>query len=218
MDEPRRLIRDAQQAFAGVHDYTCYLIKRERVKGQLQPDHLITMRVRSEPFSIYLKWQAPRSLAGQEACYVAGRNNGMMRVHSTGLAGLVGWISLDPLDPRALDNSHHSITEAGLGNLIERLARRWDEEWRLNQTQVAVSECEVNRRGCTRVELMHPPGGAFKFYRSVVYFDKETHLPARMENYSWPRQHGNSEGELEEEYNYVEVRTNVKLPDEAFNY
>jgi hypothetical protein len=218
MDEPRRLIRNAQLAFQDVHDYTCILIKRERLRQQMQPDHLISMRVRSQPFSIYMKWQAPRSLEGQEACYVAGKNNGMMRVHSSGLLSLIGWVPLDPRDPRAMDNTHHAITEAGIGNLIERLAKRWDEEWRINQTQVNVSECEVNHRACTRVELTHPPGGKFTFYRSLVYFDKETRLPLRIENYSWPQPRGPSEGFLEEVYSYVDVRLNVKLPDEAFNY
>ncbi len=218
MDEPLRLMALARQTFQGVQDYTCLLIKRERIRGQLQPDEVIQMRVRNQPFSVYLHWDAPRSMAGQEACYVVGRNNNMIRVHSTGLAGVVGWISLDPRDPRVLEHSRHSITEAGIGNLLDRYGQRWQEDQRLNVTDVRVADYVYNKRPCRRVEMIHPPGGPFTYYRSVLYFDSETHLPIRVENYDWPRQRGSAEGELAEVYSYIDLRLNVRLGDDAFNY
>jgi hypothetical protein len=218
MDAPLRLLADARQAFQGVQDYSCLLIKRERVRGQMQADQVISMKVRNQPFSVALRWLQPRAMAGQESCYVAGRNNNLMRVHPVGLAGLAGWVSLDPHDPRVLENSRHNITEAGLGNLLERLGQRWEQERHLNHTQVRIAEFEYNKRPCTRVEAVHPPGGPFSFYRTLIYFDKETHLPTRVENYDWPQRHGTTDGELVEVYSYVDLRPNVGLRDEDFNY
>jgi hypothetical protein len=218
LDEPLRLMSLARQAFQGVQDYSCLLIKRERIRGQLEADEVISMRVRSRPFSVYLHWEAPRGMAGQEACYVVGRNNNMLRVHSTGLAGVIGWISLDPRDPRVLEHSRHSITEAGIGNLLDRYGQRWEEERRLNQTTVRVGDFVYNKRPCRRVEMIHPPGGQYLFYRSMVYFDSETHLPIRVENYDWPRPRGNPDGDLAEVYSYINMQLNVHLGDEAFNY
>jgi Protein of unknown function (DUF1571) len=221
MDEPLRLMAAARQAFQNVQDYTCVLIKRERMRGQMQADQVISMKVRQQPFSVYLRWEEPRPLAGQEACYVAGRNNGMMRVHTTGLVGaLGGWVSVDPRDPRVMENSRHSITEAGIGNLLERYGTRWEEERRLNVTDARVADFVYNNRPCRRVELIHPPGGQFTYCRSLLYFDKETHLPIRVENYDWPRAgRGNAaDGELVEVYSYIDVRPNVGLRDDAFDY
>jgi hypothetical protein len=218
MDEPLRLLDQARQAFQGVQDYSCLLIKRERLRGRLGPDEVIAMKVRNRPFSVYLRWEGPRSLVGQEACYVVGKNNNMLRIHSTGLAGVIGWMTLDPRDPRVLEHSRHSITEAGIGNLLDRYAQRWAEERRLNQTQVRVANYVFNRRPCRRVELTHPPGGQFVFYRSLVYFDNETHLPIRVENYDWPRPRGNPDGDLAEVYSYLDLRPNVRLGDDAFDY
>lgn len=218
MDEPLRLLAQARQVFQGVQDYSCVLIKRERIRGQLEPDEVIAMRVRNQPFSVFLHWQAPRSLAGQEACYVVGRNNNMLRVHSTGLAGVIGWVSLDPRDPRVLEHSRHSVTEAGIGNLLDRYAQRWEEERRLNVTQVTVANYVYNQRPCRRVELIHPAGGHFNFYRSLIYFDAENHLPIRVENYDWPRSRGGPDGELAEVYSYIDLRLNVRLGEETFNY
>ncbi|HZT80457.1 MAG TPA: DUF1571 domain-containing protein [Gemmataceae bacterium] len=219
MDEPLRLIAAARQAFQGVRDYTCVMIKRERLKGQLQPDNIVEMKVRNQPFSVYLRWLQPKGLAGQQACYVAGRNNGMMRVHLTGLRGAAGWLSIDPRDPRARESSNHTITEAGIGNLIERCSRAWQAEKQMNVSKVRVGEYEYNNRRCTRVETIHPEkkDGRFQSYRTVFYFDNETHLPIRTEMYDWPRP-GNPDGDLLEVYSYINMRLNVGLGDESFNY
>ena len=93
MDYPIRLMVEAQQAFQGVRDYSCLFVKRERIQGQLGQENLIDMRVRNQPFSVYLRWMGPPTFAGQEACYVAGANNVQLRVHSTGLAGAIGFVS-----------------------------------------------------------------------------------------------------------------------------
>ena len=219
MDEPVRLIHEAQQAYQQVRDYTCILIKNENASQQTVY-HQIEMKVRVQPFSVYLRWLAPRSEVGQEVCYVAGRNEGKMRVHPKGVLGAVGFISLDPNDPRVRQTSKRSITEAGIGNMIERFARAWENERRLNlTTEVSVAEYAYDGRRCIRAETRHPtnPDGHFLYYRDVVYFDKETHLPIRLEFYDWPRQQGDT-GKLVEVYSFTKMRINVGLGDEVFNH
>jgi hypothetical protein len=181
---------------------------------------VIEMKVRTQPFSVYLRWLQPRAEAGQEVCYVARRNDGKMRVHPKGVLGAVGFISLDPNDPRARQTSRRSITEAGIGNMIDRFARAWENERRLNlTTQVNVAEYAYEGRRVTRVETIHPtnPDRHFLYYRDVVYFDKETHLPIRLEFYDWPRQQGDA-GQLVEVYSFTQMRLNVGLGDEVFNH
>lgn len=220
MDKPLQLIHEAQKAYQNVQDYTCLLIKRERMNGKLPPNNVIEMKVRAQPFSVYLRWREPRSEAGQEVCYVAGRNGGKMRVHPKGVLGtFAGFVSLDPNDPRARQTSRRNITEAGIGNMIDRFARAWENERRHNLTrQVQVADYEYNRRRCTRVETIHPNNdGHFLYYRDVIYFDKETHLPIRLEFYDWPRQ-TNDPGQLVEVYSFANMRLNVGLTDEVFNH
>lgn len=220
MEEPLRLLAEARKAYQDVRDYTCVLIKKERMRGQMQPESVISMKVRSQPFSVYLRWQQPKTMAGQEACYLAGKNDGKMRVHAVGLLGVAGWVSLDPTDERAKKSSNHAITDAGIGNLISRFSKYWETEKELNLTRVRIGVYDYNKRRCTRVETIHPDrhGGQFISYRSVLYFDKETHLPIRVEVYDWPRAGGPADGELIEVYSYVNMKVNVGLGDEAFNY
>ncbi len=220
MDVPLRLIADARQSYQAVQDYTCTFIKRERLGTQVQPEQLIAMKVRTQPFSVYMRWPRPGPMQGQEVCYVAGRNNGMMRAHSTGLLGVVGFISMDPRDPRALETSRHAITEAGIGNLIERYGQAWELENRLNRTQLRIQEYDVGGRRCMRVETVHADNAnrQIPFYRSIVYFDKQNHLPIRVENYDWPRPGVDPAGALVESYSYLDLRLNVGLSDAVFTH
>jgi hypothetical protein len=215
---PLQLIAEARRSYHDVKDYTCLFIKRERLRGQLQQENLIEMKVRTQPFSVYLHWLKPLPTAGQEVCYVAGRNKGMMRVHSSGLLGTVGFVSMDPRDPRALETNRHSVTEAGIGNLIDRYGEGWELERRLNRTQARIQEYEYNHRRCTRVEVIRPDsaGQQIPFHRSIVYFDKENHLPIRAENYDWPRPPADPSGALVESYSYVNLRLNIGLSDALF--
>jgi hypothetical protein len=218
LDEPLRLIAEARRAYADVRDYRCTLIKRERMNGKLSDDDVVTMSVRTEPFSVDLQWVKPDDSVGQEACYVAGRNDGKMRAKSSGLLGALGFLSLDPNDDRAKETSRHAITEAGIGNLIERMARDWEQERRLGLTQVHLAEYDYNHRRCTRVETIRSSDAAGRFTcgRTEIYFDQETHLPVRIECYDWPRCAGDP-GELLEVYSYAHLKLNVGLGDDVFN-
>lgn len=219
LDRALALLNEARRHFRNVRDYECRLLKQERVNGILLPQSALTMKVRNEPFSIYLRCEGPGADKGLEVCYVAGRNRGMMRVHPNGFLGLFGFQSLDPRDPRALEKNRHCITEAGLGNLLESTARCWDRERRLNKTLVRIADEELNGRTCTRIETIHPDrnAGDYYGYRCVLWLDKATHLPAGAETYDWPRPGSAAGGDLLEWYRYLDLRWNIGLGEDAFS-
>lgn len=220
LDKALALLADSRRHFQGVTDYVCTLGKQERVGGKLLPENVMTLRVRNRPFSVHLRWQQPKSVEGQEVCYVAGRNGGMMRVHPVGIAGILGFISLSPEDPRAMKESRHPITRAGLGYLLDSVARQWELEKRWNKTVVRIVDCELNHRPCTWIETTHPDraAGSFYGYRCVLCIDKETHLPVHSAAYDWPRPGSDANGDLLESYTYWDFRANVGLSDETFDH
>jgi hypothetical protein len=217
MDRAIALLNEARQQFCNVRDYECKVLTRERIDGRLQPEGLMTMRVRNAPLSVYVRCENG-SDSGLEACYVEGRNAGMMRVRPGGIVGFLGYWSIDPHDPRAMEKSRHCINEAGIGHLLDSTARYWEMERRLNKTLVRFLEAEIDGRPCTGIETIHPDrnAGSFYGYRCVLWLDKATHLPVGAENYDWPRQGGPEGGELLEWYRYMDVRWNVGLGNDAF--
>lgn len=215
-----QLIADARTSFGRVKDCMGTLVKQERVNGQLQPEQFIAIRVRQQPFSVQLKWQGPKHFTGQEATYVAGKNNNQMRAKGSGLISAVGFVSMEPTDPRALKQSRHAITESGIGNLIERIARSYELERRLGPSQVRMSlrEYSFQQRPCIGLETVRlVNNGQFYCCRTLVLFDKEMKLPIRFEAYDWPSA-GNAAGDLLESYSYIDLKFNVGLTDAAFGF
>jgi len=179
---PLRLVSQARSSYERIDDYACLFVKRERLHNQLQPENLVAMRVRTRPFSVDLQWLKPADMSGQEACFVAGRNAGQMRVRSAGLLGTVGFVSLDTKD-RAFWRTAAIAYRSGDRNVISRFGEGWTMERSVNKTRVQVAEYDYNKRHCVRVETVHPDNSdrVFLFYRSVVYFDRENNLPIRVE-------------------------------------
>jgi hypothetical protein len=219
LDEPLAWMYEARKSFAEVRDYTCTLVKRERVQGVLREENVIQFKAKPQPFSVYMRWLAPRKQQGQEVAFVLGRNNNKMRVHSTGLGSKVaGFVSIEPNDSRVFEHSRHSIYEAGLGNLIESTIKHWERERPLGKSQVKVAEYDYNNRRCLRIETRRTERRPeFYCYRNVLYIDKASKIPVRTENYDWPREGGSPDGELIEMFSYVNLRFNVGLADYEFN-
>jgi len=218
LDEPIRLAQKAREKFRTIQDYSCMLVKRERVGGQMLPMEFIQMKTRNRPFGIYMKWQQPYD--GREAIFAEGQYSGKLMVHSTGVEKVVGGtVALDPRGEMAMENSRHAITEAGLGNLIEQLNTRWEAERRLGQSQAEIRDnAKVDNRVCWCVKMVHPNDPRhYTYYRARVFFDKETSLPIRFEAYDWPRRGGAADGDLVEEYTYRDLKFNVSLSSADFS-
>jgi hypothetical protein len=218
IDQAIRLIEKAKAAYEKITDYECVLVKREKLGDSLSPNHLIQLKVRTSPFCVSMCWNEPKTCAGQEVCYVAGKHEGKMRVKPAGLLGAVGFVSVDPNDPRVRKTTRHSITQAGIGNVIEMAAKGWplEKEWGL--TEVKVGAFLYAKRKCMRVEMTHPTqaDGKFLYHKNVIYFDEETALPIRIENYDWPEKPGQPP-ELLEVFCYLNLKINPGLADSCFD-
>jgi hypothetical protein len=217
-DRGSQLITEAKSSFARVKDYMGTLVKEERVNGRPQPEQYISFRIREQPFSVHLKWTSPKQFDGQEAVYVAGKNDNKMRAKGSGLSGMVGFVSIDPTDPRAMKDNRHGITETGIGHLIERLSHGCELDRRFSpyQVETTIRDFMFQQKQCTGLETVHKVNnGQFYCYRTVVYFDKQTKLPIRFEAYDWPTKSAPG-GEKIECYSYIDLKFNIGLTDAAF--
>ena len=52
-------IEKCRLRYRNIRDYTCTFSTRERIKGQLTPLHVLMMKARTQPRSIYLKFRQP---------------------------------------------------------------------------------------------------------------------------------------------------------------
>ena len=215
--QAKRAIADCRDRYTQVRDYTCTFVKRERIDDRLTPQHIMIMKARTSPKSVYFRFQQPNQ--GREAIYVQGRNNGQIVAHDVGITKfLAGTMRLDPRGSMAMENNRHPITEAGLGSLIDTVARYWSVELTPGETQLAFhDDVRVGNRPCTLIVSVHPQRGPnFLFHKVKLYIDQEHGVPIRFEAYDWPRRSG-APAELVEEYSYLDLKLNVGLRDHDYD-
>jgi hypothetical protein len=217
IERANRMIADCQARYQSIEDYTCTFFKRERIEGRTTPLYIMLMKVRTKPQSIYFKFERPAR--GREAIFIAGRHGNKVLAHDVGFNKiLAGTVQLEPTSSRAMEDCRHPITEAGIGPLLETLAKRWAVELGPDESKVTFhDDMMIGSARCTMIESTHPHRRpAFLHHKVRVFIDQELGLPIRFEAYDWPRHH-KAEPELVEEYSYMQLKLNVHLRDIDFD-
>jgi hypothetical protein len=215
-----------------VGDYTCVLVRRERIRGRLSSYEHIFAKVRRQqvrdgeiviPFSIYLCFLAPARIKDREIIYVAGRNNGEMiaRRGGTGnLKSLTMW--LDPRGERVARSSKWPVTDFGIGRLSEMLivAGRQALDFDLDRNECTVRNIDgakINGRAARCTQITFPVRREhLEFHIGRIFIDEQLQLPVRLAYYTWPLDDG-GKPRLMGEYNYTKIKLNVGLTDRDFD-
>jgi hypothetical protein len=214
----------AERSLANAHaarDFAFTFVKRELVAGKLTEHESMFMKVRNAPFSVYVYTLGPKQEVGQEAIYVAGRNDDKIQVHVTGFRHkLVGTLSLAHDSAEIMEGNRYSMTSAGFVNMLSKIVRLYQKEMTEpatdSQVQV-IPGAKVDGRVCTCVQVSHPaPRPSFVFQTTRMFYDDQTGLPIRWEAYDFPTQAGQAPP-LAEEYTYRNVQVNVGLTDNDFD-
>lgn len=202
-----------------IKDYSCTVVKRERIDGKLNEHEYMFAKIRHEPFSVYLYFLAPDAVKGQEVIYVEGRNDGNMLAHAgSGVRAMVGTVSLKPNSMIAMQGNRYAITEIGVENLAKRLVEVAEHDKQFGECDVQFfPNAKVNGRVCTCVQVVHPvPRRNFRFHLARVFIDDELLVPIRYEAYDWPHEEG-GQPVLMEEYTYMNIKINNGFTDADFD-
>lgn len=207
-------LKKARAALDDVPAYRAVLEKQVRLDGKLRETQEIDIKVRHEPFSVFLKWKSDQ----QEVLYVDGANNGRLLVHPTrGIIALRKVWKLPPDSPQAMKSSRHPVTELGILRLYAMIAEFHSQ--RGNSTEGL--QCRAYRDVVGDVECLlievefNSPEHGGEFSRSVVAVDPRSHLIVGVENYGWTPD-GKPDGLLER-YFYHDVTVEPDLNDRDFD-
>jgi hypothetical protein len=210
-----------------IRDYTCILIKQERIDGQLNDYEYLMAKVRHHreqdgrvlvPFSVYLRFLGPKRLKDREVLYVAGRNNGdlLARKGGTRMPYLKVWA--DPHSELAMRDNRYPITEFGIENMVMRLIEVAREDLNHGECEVKFfKNAKVEGRQCTGIQVVHPvPRAHFRYHMARIYIDDQLQIPLHFASYDWPRTQ-NEGPRLLEQYTFRRMRLNVGLTDADFD-
>ncbi len=181
-----------------VRDYSCNVIRQERIRGRLRDGELMTAKVRHQrtrngevavPFSVYIKVLAPSRVKGREVLYIDGQNDGEMIVRNGGKRFAFVTASLKPTSAQAMRDNRYPVTDFGLENLVKRLIEVIKHDIRLNVETVVefIDDAEIDGRPCRGIRVTHPTfDPQLKFHRALVMLDEQLNVPVHYEAYDWP--------------------------------
>ena len=209
-----KVAKDAQESLKKIKDYEANFSKKEVVGRKLISAEMF-VKFREQPFSVYIKYLNPH--AGREVIYVAGKNRDKLLVHGEGIAAIVGTLKLKPDSKDALEENRYPITLFGMNNLLATLIQQWESEEKQNDAVVKLfPNAKLDKVECKVVESSYPKQVPHaKFQMTRLYIAKESGLPVRVEQFSFPA--AGQQPPIVEEYNYTNIKTNVGFTDIDFD-
>ncbi len=216
------MLKQGHATLQNVPDYTALMHKQERINGDMSEVQTIELKLRHEPFSVYMKWR--NFDPGREVIYVDGQYDGNMLVHPGGWKGkLTGTLELDPNSALARAENRHPITSVGLLELTKKLLHFHE----LNLQQPGSYRCEVhdnqryNGRNCFMFVVSYLSQSQSPTYRkSIQYIDEEWSIPVCVKNFTWAVDSNPDtidDDTLIESYSYSDVQFEERLADSSFD-
>ena len=218
LDPAIREAEKALKALESIRDYSATLVKRERIDGKLLEHEYAYVKVRHEPFSVYMYFVGPKKIKGREVLYVEGENDGRLIAHEGG--GLIPiTVKLKPDSFLAMRGNRYPITHLGIKNLAHKLVERANQDKALGlPVEVKFFKgAKIAKRSVTCIQVTHPERHPkHLFYKARVFIDDELNVPIRYEAYDWPKEKG-GKPLLIEEYTYLKLDVNKGYTDEDFD-
>jgi hypothetical protein len=216
-----QLYARAAERYAQIDSYIVRLRRREQINGKDNPEEILLLKFRKNPWSVYFKWLGAEA-KGREVVYVRGQHEN--KIHMILAAGDMPLISagkriaMDPDNVLVRSSSRRSIHEAGIGVLIDRFgnhvaATEKDDRHRGPLKYLGLqSRPEFNEPCETVAETIPPgaepqlPGGGSRLW----LFDPNTRLPALIIT-------EDATGHEVEYYCYDRFQFPVRLDEDDFN-
>jgi len=201
------LMERAVNAYSQVSDYTCLFDRTELVGDRIVVEKNTVFRFQ-KPKSIYLGIREGKN-KGVVSVYIEGENDDRMIVRPKGVLGILR-PKLDPDGKRAMENSRHSIRDAGIGhvlNLVENNYNIWKSTGLGTITYLGEEVLSGNR--VHAVKTVFPEGNGYYGQFIDIHFDVRTYLPVWIRVLDW-------EDRVIEEYEYRDIKLNPGLTDKDF--
>jgi hypothetical protein len=205
-------MRIAQQGLlnidANIQDYSAMLYKQERVNGVLLPEEVAYIKVRHQPFGVYMFFLKPHK--GRECLYnhLLDGTKGKLVAMDCGWKRKFGKLELDPEGGLAMKGQKYPIMKLGIRMLTQELVDVATNDAQFGECEVTTRASKINGREVTLIEVIHPtPRQNFRFHKAEVFIDNELNVPIRYAAYLWPDKPGDPPP-LEESYTYINLKVN----------
>ncbi len=203
----------AQEKAASLTSYVATLDMQEEVNGRLRPMNRIHVKLRQQPFSVYMRWTDN----DQEVLFVEGRNDDRLLVKpAKGLAALKRLWRIDPDSRMAKQGCRYPVTDTGIQKLIDRVQEFYSarEDW-ASVADFSIADAVVADTDVTAYSIRFRDQKASPDYgASQLCFEPTTGLLISVQNFGWSE---NDDHPLVEHYVYGDIRQDPPLQDTDFD-
>jgi hypothetical protein len=210
-------LKAVDRSFRKSHCCMMTFRKQERINGKLMPEETYFLKVRQEPFAVYMKCLEP--VPGRELIYAEGQYDNHVIGHPSGLARLlVPRIKVPPNHSLIMAESRHPVSEAGLANMISKMIH-YREMDLADPESITILDRTTgpDGRNWLRSTHIHPVLRPDRpLVETEVLYEPETRLPLRFTGYDRPGP-GEREKRLGERYSYDDLVLDAELSAEDFD-
>lgn len=216
------LLEQGRERLKKMSGYSVTFSRQERIDGELLDPQTIKLKVRHEPFSLYMKWT--QGDKGRQLVYVEGQNENNVLVQPGGLIGrATGALPFAPDHPKILAESRYPATMAGLLALTDTILEHHKTD--LKRATGVQSEIRGDQsfedRPCYLTTLSYDNETVNPTYRKLtIFIDKELSVPVAVRNYTWVKDQqvvADDEESLIESYSFTEIESATQLSDNDFS-
>ena len=200
-----------------IQDYSAIMMKQERINGELAPKEVAFVKVRHQPFGVYMYFLGQSK--GRECLYndKSDGSKGDLIARDCGFRGRLGKFTLDPQGALAMKGQKYPIMKLGIRELTKELITVASNDAQFGECEVTSGQGKMEGRAITWLKVVHPtPRPNFRFNIAEIFIDDELQVPVRYNAYTWPKQPG-GEPQLEESYTYVKLKVNNGFNDLDFD-
>lgn len=219
------LLEQGVRDFQKIDGYSFTFSRQERVGGDLLSPQVMSVKLRHQPFSLYMKWTAGdgAGVRGRQLIYRAGQDDDKLLILPGGLPGRIsGTLKLSMDDGLVTRESRHPVTQCGLLNIANKVLPLYRDDLARGTGYI----CELhdkqtfNERDCYLFQIAYDSKEQNATYRkSLMYIDKELHMPVCIRNYTWGidvNPEKIDEETLLEAYSFTEIDLGRQIADKDF--
>jgi hypothetical protein len=149
------LLQQAENTVKSLKDYQGKILRKERMRGKLVQQYNTFKFAR--PFQVYLGFIKP--FKGREVIFRRGWNEDEIKVHKGSFPDLT--VNLDPRGSRAMNRSHHPITDFGFESTIRLMSKNLRRAVKHGEGDVRISDGgELFGRKVWKIEVSFPRKGS----------------------------------------------------------
>jgi len=193
-------------------DYTCTLVKQEKLAGKLGKAQEISVRFRESPYSVAMAWTKNAPI-GDRILYIEGKWDNQMLVRPTNpfLRKLVGGSVLrDPDGEEAMKNTLRPVNMFGFRRSLENLIEVYQQAKKADDLKESFGGyAKVAGRDTVALVRHLPAEKDYPAHETRTYIDLEYLVPLRVEGTDWNDQ-------LSCLYEYRDVKLNPGLKADDF--